>query len=182
MSHQEPPAPPPPPPGSKPPGPTGPTPSGPGGQTPPGGRHPRPAAAGDGDSRNEWAAGGTVFAGLMLVIGGVLAVLEGVVGISKDAVYVVTRGDYSYKFDVSSWGWIHLVLGVIAIIVGYGLLGSGLEWARWAGVAIAGLSLIANFMFLPYQPVWSIVMIAIDLFIIWSLATYRPPARQGVLL
>jgi hypothetical protein len=177
MSHQEPPVPPPPP-GSRPPGSAGPTPSGPGGpeggHNPPGGRDPRSGT----DPTTEWAAGGTIFAGMMLVIAGVLAILEGIVGIAKDAVYVVTRGDYTYKFDVTAWGWIHLILGVIAVAVGYGLL-SGAPWARYAGILIAGLSMIANFMFLPYQPIWSIIMIAIDTFIIWALATYHPAGNRA---
>jgi hypothetical protein len=163
MSHaQDPPVSPPP--GSKPPGSTGRVPHG------------------DQDSRGAWAAGGTVFAGMMLLIAGVLAVLEGVVGISRDAVYVATRGDYTYEFDVRAWGWIHLALGVVAVLIGYGLL-RGAAWARYAGIVIAGLSLIANFMFLPYQPVWSVVMIAIDTFVIWALSTYHPAnARRGSML
>jgi len=144
-----------PPPGSEPPGSTG------------------PVGPDDSAGRTAWAAGGSVFAGMMLLIGGVIAVLEGIVGIAKDAVYVTTRGDYTYKFDVTAWGWIHLVLGVIAVVVGYGLL-TGLPWSRYAGIAIAGMSLIANFMFLPYQPVWSVIMIGIDIFVIWALATYHP--------
>jgi hypothetical protein len=153
-----------PPPGSKPPGSTGPDPHG--GET----------------SRGAWAAGGTLFAGTMLLIAGVLAILEGIVGISKDVVYLRTRGDYTYEFDVSAWGWIHLVLGIIAVLVGLGLL-KGAAWARYAGVLITGLSLIANFMFLPYQPVWSIIMIGIDTFIIWALVTYHPrnPRHGGAL-
>ncbi|MFF7155434.1 hypothetical protein [Streptomyces sp. NPDC008139] len=119
-----------------------------------------------------WAAGGTVFAGMMLVFGGALAILEGIVGIRKNSVYVSTR-DYVYQFDVTSWGWIHLALGVVAVLVGFGLL-AGSAWARWGGILIAGLNLVANFMFLPYQPVWAVVMIAIDIFIIWALATYEP--------
>ncbi|MCL2731278.1 MAG: hypothetical protein FWE15_14790 [Actinomycetia bacterium] len=179
MSHQDPP-PQPPPPGSKPPGSTGPTPSGPTtGPAPHGGRHPRQESG----TRAAWAAGGTVFAGLMLLIAGVMAILEGIVGIHRDAVYMVTRGSYAYKFNVTSWGWIHLVLGVIAVLVGYGVL-RGMEWARWAGIFIAGLNMIANFMFLPYQPVWAIVMVAIDVYIIWALATYHPAESRngGVLL
>ncbi|WP_335970616.1 MULTISPECIES: DUF7144 family membrane protein [Streptomycetaceae] len=125
------------------------------------------------DTRSAWATGGAVFAGLMLMINGVLAVLEGIVGIAKDSVYVRTRGDYVYKFDVTAWGVIHLVLGVIALLVGYFLL-RGLSFARYIGIFIAGLNLIANFMFLPYQPIWAIVMIAIDTFVIWALATYHP--------
>jgi hypothetical protein len=125
------------------------------------------------DDRNAWAAGGTVFAGMLLLVGGVLAVLEGIVGIARDSVYVVTRGGYAYNFSVTAWGWIHLVLGVIAVLVGISLL-QGAPWARYAGIGIASLSMIANFMFLPYQPVWSIIMVGIDIFVIWSLATYHP--------
>ena len=116
----------------------------------------------------------SVFAGMLMLFGGVMAILEGVVGISKDSVYLATRGDYTYKFDVSSWGWIHLVLGVLAVVVGWGLLSQGAPWSRYGGMLIAGLSMVANFMFLPYQPVWSVIMIGIDIFVIWSLATYHP--------
>jgi hypothetical protein len=178
MSHQDTPSQPPPP-GSKPPGPTGPTPSGPGtGPTAPGGRHPRQSAG----SGAAWAAGGTVFAGLMLLIGGVMAILEGIVGIHRDAVLAQPDGGYAYRFSSVSWGWIHLVLGVVALLVGYGVL-RGAAWARWAGMLIAGLNMIANFMFLPYQPVWAIVMVAVDVFVIWALATYHPAdSRSGGVL
>lgn len=129
------------------------------------------------DGRNAWAAGGTVFAGILLLIGGIMAILEGVVGISRDVVYVVTRGDYTYEFNVRAWGWIHLVLGIIAVLVGLGLL-KGAAWARYLGIGIASLNLIANFMFLPYQPAWSLIMVAIDIFVIWSLAVYHPQRRD----
>ncbi|MFI0937679.1 hypothetical protein [Streptomyces sp. NPDC021020] len=124
------------------------------------------------EERNSWAAAGTVFAGILLLVGGVLAILEGVVGIGHDAVYVVTRGDYVYKFSVRAWGWIHLILGIVAVFVALLIL-RGATWAKYLGIGIAALNMIANFMFLPYQPVWSIIMIAIDIFVIWSLATYR---------
>jgi hypothetical protein len=151
-------------------------------QSPTASHSPEPPPPGP-DNRAHWAAGGTIFAGLMLLIGGVMAILEGIVGIAKDSVYVVTRGDYTYKFDVSAWGWIHLVLGAVAVLAGYGVL-NGAEWARYAGMLIAGLSMIANFVFLPYQPVWAIVMIAIDVFVVWALATYHPRSMRagGVLL
>ncbi|WP_333771248.1 DUF7144 family membrane protein [Streptomyces sp. IBSBF 2435] len=151
----------------------------PGPQTP----HSGPGSPRHDADRHALAAGGTVFAGVLLLVGGVLAILEGSVGIAKNSVYVVTRGSYAYKFDVSSWGWIHLVLGIIAVLIGAGLL-RGDAWAKYAGIAIASLSLIANFMFLPYQPAWSLIMIAIDIFVIWSLATYhskRGRAQGGAL-
>ena len=152
-------------------------------EPPPGSRPPGtggPAPRGGHDPREAWAAGGTVFAGMLLLIGGVLAVLEGIVGIARDTLYITTRGNYAYEFNVRAWGWVHLVLGVIAVLVGLGLL-RGAPWARYAGIAIAGLNMIANFMFLPYQPVWAVIMVAIDIFVIWALATHhhRAIAHRG---
>ncbi|WP_371597100.1 hypothetical protein [Streptomyces sp. NBC_00564] len=118
-----------------------------------------------------WAEGLTVFAAVMLMIAGVLDILRGVMAIAEDDVFVATR-NYVFEFDLTSWGWIHLVLGALAVIVSFGLFQSSL-WARVAGVAIAGLIIIANFLSLPYSPVWSIVMIAFSGFIIWALCVVR---------
>ncbi|MFE6699836.1 hypothetical protein [Streptomyces sp. NPDC057718] len=128
---------------------------------------PRPG----GDPGSPWAAGGAVFAGVLLFVDGVLGVLKGIAGIASNDVYT-SINDYVFKFSVNSWGWIHLVLGVILILVGWGIL-SGAAWARGAGIALAALNLIANFMWLPYTPVWAIVTIAIDVFVIWALCTDR---------
>ncbi|MEU7333019.1 DUF7144 family membrane protein [Streptomyces parvus] len=148
---------------------------------------PPPAASRPADPRpggapgSPWAAGGTVFAGVLLFVDGVLGVLKGIAGIASNDVY--TRiNDYVFKFSVTSWGWIHLILGVVLILVGWGIL-KGAAWARGAGVALASLNLIANFMWLPYTPVWAIVTIAIDVFVIWALCTDRSSdddwARSG---
>ncbi|WP_329548864.1 hypothetical protein OG548_38150 [Streptomyces sp. NBC_01356] len=118
-----------------------------------------------------WAEGLTVFAAVMLMIAGVLDILRGVMAIAEDDVFVATR-NYVFEFDLTSWGWIHLVLGALAVIVSFGLFQASL-WARVAGVAIAGLIIIANFLSLPYSPVWSIVMIAFSGFIIWALCVVR---------
>ncbi|RPK65613.1 hypothetical protein EES43_07775 [Streptomyces sp. ADI96-02] len=117
-----------------------------------------------------------MFAGVLLFVDGVLGVLKGIAGIATNDVYARIN-DYVFKFSVSSWGWIHLVLGVILIIVGWGIL-SGRTWARVLGVVIASLTLIANFMWLPYQPVWAVVTIAIDIFVIWALCTDRSRDRS----
>ncbi|MEU2760794.1 hypothetical protein AB0935_21145 [Streptomyces sp. NPDC007027] len=137
---------------------------------PPGASRPAEPRSG-GDPGSPWAAGGAVFAGVLLFVDGVLGVLKGIAGIASNDIY--TRiNDYVFKFSVTSWGWIHLVLGVILILVGWGIL-RGAAWARGAGVALASLNLIANFMWLPYTPVWAIVTIAIDVFVIWALCTDR---------
>ncbi|MFF1644227.1 hypothetical protein [Streptomyces sp. NPDC058240] len=118
---------------------------------------------------NPWAASGIIFAGVLLLVDGVLGVIKGISGIASDDVYAQVR-NYTFKFDVTSWGWIHLVLGIVLGIVGWGIL-KGAAWARATGVVLAAISLIINFVWLPYQPIWAIVSIAIDGFVIWALCT-----------
>lgn len=131
--------------------------------------NPRPTGTGTGQGGGAWAAGGTMFAGVLLLVDGLLSVFKGIAGIATDDVYAVVN-NYTFAFNVTSWGWIHLVLGVILVIVGLGIL-KGSVWARGAGVGLAALNIIANFIWLPYQPVWAIVSIAIDAFVIWALCT-----------
>ncbi|MEY7978492.1 hypothetical protein AB8O53_19485 [Streptomyces pilosus] len=128
-------------------------------------------------AKRQWAEGLTVFAAVSLMIVGVLDILRGVMGIAEDDVFVTTQ-DYVFKFDLTAWGWTHLALGVLAVLVSLGLV-RGAMWARVAGVAIAGLLIIANFLSLPYYPVWSVVMIAFSGFIIWALCAPRSGSRSG---
>ena len=79
--------------------------------------------------------------------------------------------DYVYKFDVTTWGWIHIILGIIGIVVALGLF-TGAVWARAAAIVIASLSIIANFLWMPYYPLWSILVIALDVVVIWAVATW----------
>ncbi|MEV7520511.1 hypothetical protein [Streptomyces sp. NPDC091371] len=121
-------------------------------------------------------SGGTVFAAVLLLVTGILAIFQAIAAIAKDDVYA-RIGSYVFEFDLTTWGWIHLVIGVIVALTGVGLF-AGSELARGAGIAIAGLSVIVNFMWLPYQPWWSIIIIAIDVFIIWSLCTRWTPTAD----
>lgn len=114
----------------------------------------------------------TVFGGVMLLLAGILGIVRGISAIAQDDVFVTTQ-NYVFKFDLTSWGWIHLALGVLAVLVSVGLL-QAKTWARVAGVAIGGLIMIANFMSLPYYPLWSVVMIALSGFMIWALCLVRP--------
>ncbi len=137
--------------------------------TPGSSRHAAPAT--DDGVGTPWAGGGTLFAGFLLLVDGVLGVIKGVAGIATNDVYAAVN-DYVFKFNVTAWGWIHLILGVVLIFVGWGIL-KGATWARAVGIALVSLNLIANFMWLPYTPIWAIVTIAIDVFIIWALCTDR---------
>ncbi|MES4893147.1 hypothetical protein [Streptomyces sp. NPDC096012] len=153
--------------------PTGPDPSG--GTWPPR----QPAAHGGG-----WAAGGVVFAGVLMLCTGILSILQGIAAVARDDVY--TRiGAYVYKLNLTGWGTIHIIIGALVLVTGIGLL-KDMAWARFAGIFLVSLSLIVQFLFLPYSPLWSLIMMAIDVFVIWALATRQEAAsavadsRSGV--
>lgn len=110
-----------------------------------------------------------MFAAVLLLVDGVLGVIKGIAGIAEDDVYS-RLGDYVFKFDVPAWGWIHLVLGIVLVVVGADIL-KGAGWARAMGVALAAFSVVVNFMWLPYTPIWALVSIAIGIFVIWALCT-----------
>lgn len=130
-----------------------------------------PARSGDHGRTSPWATGGTMFAGVLLLVDGVLGVIKGIAGIASDQVYARVS-NYTFMFDVTAWGWIHLVLGIVLAVIGWGIL-RGAMWARVAGVTLAAISLVINFAWLPYQPLWAIISIAIDTFVIWALCTDR---------
>jgi hypothetical protein len=117
-----------------------------------------------------WAIGFIVFAAVMMMMTGAFQALAGLVAIFENEFYVATR-NYLFQFDATSWGWIHLLLGVIVALAGFALL-SGATWARVVGITLAVLSAIANFLFIPYYPFWSLLIIALDVFVIWALAVH----------
>jgi hypothetical protein len=125
-----------------------------------------------GSTARAWALGGMVFAAAMMVMVGIWQILAGIAAIAKDEFFVVAP-NYTYEIDTTTWGWIHLVLGVIVTATGIALF-TGAMWARAVGIGLAVLSAIANFLYLPYYPLWAIVIIAANVFVIWSLANAGP--------
>jgi len=121
---------------------------------------------------SDWALGGIVFAASMMVLIGVFQVIAGLVAIIDDEWFVVTP-NYTYDVDISGWGWIHLIIGIVVFLGGLALFQRKV-WAGWLAVGLAILSAIANFFFLPYYPFWAIVIIALDVFVIWAIT--RPGA------
>ena len=121
----------------------------------------------DARSRSRAAVGFTYFAALIMVMVGTFHAIMGFAGILENEFFVVTR-NYVFEFDATAWGWIHLIAGVVVVFAAVGLF-SGAVWARTVGVTMALISAIANFGFIPYYPVWSIVIIALDVAVIWAL-------------
>ena len=103
--------------------------------------------------------------------------VTGIAALLNDKIYVSTP-EYLYAYDLTTWGWIHLLLGVLIGLAGLAVL-RGQTWGRFTGMVMAGLSLVANFLFIPHYPFWSILIIALDVAIIWALAVYRrDPVRS----
>lgn len=122
------------------------------------------------EQRSSLAVGMTVFAATMLIVIGVLHALQGLVAVLNDTFYVV-GAEWVFEFDVTTWGWIHILVGLLVAVAGFFVL-SGAVWARIVGVIVACLSLILNFVWLPYYPVWAVVIIALDVFVIWALTLH----------
>jgi hypothetical protein len=107
----------------------------------------------------------------MLGIVGVLQLMEGIAAVAKDTIYV-TGIAYVYEFNVTTWGWIHIVVGALAVAAAVGVF-MDQAWARVVGIVLAVLGAVVNFAFMPYYPVWSVVMITISGFIIWALCVVQ---------
>lgn len=116
-------------------------------------------------SRVAW--GVSMFAGVMLGTVAVFQILEAIAAIAEDDIYV-SGISYTYKFDVTAWGWIHLALGVVALGTAIGIV-LGQFWSYALGIAIAVLSALANFAFIPHYPIWSIIVITFDILVVWAL-------------
>lgn len=129
-----------------------------------------------GNDYSAWAVGWSAFAGVMLVILGIADFFQGLVALVNDDFYVVGR-EWVFEFDVTTWGWIHLIGGILLVLVGLGIF-TGNVAARTVGVIVAGLSVLWNFAWLPYYPVWSVILIAVGVAVIWSLTAHGRELSQ----
>jgi hypothetical protein len=114
-----------------------------------------------------WASRLTVFAAVMMMIAGGVQFYQGLVALGNSEFYVIGR-DYTFKFDVTAWGWIHVLIGIGIAAVGV-FLYLGSTWARWTGLVLVAVSMIANFAWLPYYPIWGVIVLALDGAVIWGL-------------
>jgi hypothetical protein len=115
--------------------------------------------------------GWVAFGGLMLLMLGTFQILQGVAALFDDGFYAVTSAGLLVDVDYNTWGWVHMTIGVIGILTGAGLL-AGNTVARVVGVGIAMLSALVNVAFLAANPVWSTIMIAIDVVVIYAIVVH----------
>ena len=124
-----------------------------------------------------WASGWVAFAGFLLIIGGGFWALSGLAALLEDTFYVVGR-EYAFEVDVTTWGWINLIGGVITILAGcYVFTGNIL--ARLFGIAVAIGAVFTNFVYIPYYPIWSILVIVLMVIVIFALAVYSTDAARA---
>jgi hypothetical protein len=126
------------------------------------GRHEEPSGA---------ALGLTILAAVFMMVTGVIGFFEGLAALIRGSFFVALP-NYAFSLSTTGWGVIHLVLGALIFLAGAALFADQ-TWARMVGVALAAFMMVANFVYLPYYPVWAIVVIALNAFVIWALLTPR---------
>jgi hypothetical protein len=107
------------------------------------------------------------FAGVLLMIASFFDILQGASAVANDDLYA-QGSEYLYKFDMTAWGWIHVVIGVLGVAVSIGILRRA-GWGQVTGIIVAGLSMLTNFAFLPVYPVWGAFIIGFNALVIWAL-------------
>ncbi|WP_037871409.1 DUF7144 family membrane protein [Streptomyces sp. SPB074] len=124
-----------------------------------------------GRPESPWAVGGTVFAAVLLFVNGVLDILRGISVIAADD--ICTRvNDYVFRWTTTGWGWVLLIIGIVTALTGLGLF-RGALWARVTGVLVASAGIVANFLWLPYFPLWALISMALNAWVIWALTAQR---------
>ena len=124
-----------------------------------------------------WAVGFIMFAAIMMIMVGIFQALQGLIAIFENEFYVATR-NYLFQFDATTWGWVHLIFGVVVAFAGWGLF-SGRTWARVVAITVAVLSAIVNFLWIPWYPLWALTIITLDVFVIWALVAHGGAMRDA---
>ena len=122
------------------------------------------------ENYSDAAVGWTIFASILLIMIGIFQAISGLVAIVNDTFYVVGE-EWIFQFDISTWGWIHLLIGLGLALAGFFLF-RGAMWARVVGIIVAAIAAIANFAWLPWYPLWSIIIITVSVFVIWALSVH----------
>ena len=131
----------------------------------------------DDPNRDQTAwVGWVVFAGTMMVLLGTFHAIQGLVALFNDEYFLVTNSGLALTADFTAWGWTHLILGLIIAGAGAGLF-AGQMWARVVGVLVAMVSAVVNLGFLAAYPIWSALMILLDMLVIWAITVHGSEIR-----
>ena len=120
------------------------------------------------DEPDSWASRPAFVVGVVMILLGALHVLEGIAALGGTGIFLRTSGDDTFSVNLTAWGWIFLVIGVVCLAVGFGVLAQQ-GWGIMVGIVVAVASAVASFLFLPYFPLWAIVTLVVDLWAVWAL-------------
>ena len=115
--------------------------------------------------------GWIVFSGVLMIMLGMFQAVMGLVALFKDDFYLVGRSGLVVSLDYTTWGWVHLTIGIVAVLAGFGVL-VGQMWARIFGIILALVSAVTNVVFIAAYPIWSTIVIAVDVLIIYALSVH----------
>jgi hypothetical protein len=116
-------------------------------------------------------AGWVVFGGAMLILLGIFQVIQGLVAVFQDDFFLVTPSKLVVNVNYTTWGWTHVLIGVIGVLAGLGLLAGNMV-ARVVGVIVAMVSAVVNMAFVPAYPIWSLMLIALDVIVIYAIVAH----------
>jgi hypothetical protein len=138
----------------------------------PGTDRPTPGYRGEraADRPTRWV-GWVMFAGVVMIVEGAFHIIDGLVALFERGYYVVTSNGLALHVNYTAWGWAHLIIGALFVLVGFGVL-AGQLWARVVGIVLAVISAIVNLAFIAAYPVWGVILIAVDIMIIYALAMH----------
>lgn len=121
--------------------------------------------------RNKFAVGWAAFSGIVMFMLGFWWLIAGFAALFEDGSLFVTTPDWAFKMTAPTWGFIHILLGVLLLAAGISIF-KGAEWARLVGVFVAMIGGIVAFAWLPYFPIWAIVHIAMSVAVVWALTVH----------
>ena len=127
------------------------------------------------DARSSRGVGWIAFSSAVLIVGGAFGVIDGLMAVYRSR-FFSSSAVYAFS-DLRTWGWIVFGLGVAAVVSGVAVL-SGREWARWLGVGVAGLNAVGQLLFAQAYPLWSLIIIGVDIAVIYGLTAYGSQIRS----
>ena len=136
----------------------------------------RPASTGEYSAESGWV-GWIAFAGTMMVLLGSFHAIQGLVALFNDEYFLVAQSGLVVTADFTAWGWAHLILGLIVVAAGASLF-TGHMWARIIGVLLALFSAVVNLAFLAAYPLWSAIMIVLDVLVIWAITVHGSEVKS----
>jgi len=110
-----------------------------------------------------------IFASVMLMVVGIFNLIDGIAAVANSHLFVANA--HYVIGDLRAWGWVTLILGILLLLAGVGVM-AGNQLARWFGVGMIGLNLIAQLFFIPAYPFWALTIIALDALALWGLCAY----------